>query len=177
MNVGPEADSMQDDRPISCYICEQIVYESEWPEHALIHEKQELIAEIKYLERLVVLASRPAAPEPSGPLTFAMLREQNVGRCEESFHSCDDWSPTDWATAVAGEVGEACNLIKKLRRGENIQEAVIAMEIADAVIYLDLLADRLGISLGEAVGVKFNIVSERVGNARRLPAPTILHIA
>lgn len=62
---------------------------------------------------------------------------------------------------MAGECGEACNLVKKLRRGENIHKDHIAHELADLVIYADLLAARLNINLGAAVVEKFNMVSDR----------------
>lgn len=102
------------------------------------------------------------------PLTFKELREANVNRCHAVFHPLNSWSPTDWACAVAGEVGEACNLIKKARRGEPIERVAIAMELADAVIYLDLLAERLNIDLGAAVAEKFNTVSIRRRSSFRL---------
>jgi NTP pyrophosphatase (non-canonical NTP hydrolase) len=101
-------------------------------------------------------------------LAFDDLRDANVTRCEQNFHPCDDWSPSDWMTAAAGEMGEAANLIKKRRRGEDIETKQIAYELADTVIYLDLLAARLGIDLGAAVQEKFNIVSDRVGSEVRL---------
>lgn len=82
----------------------------------------------------------------------------------DSFHQCARWSPTDWGCALAGEVGEACNLIKKLHRGDHVDRGAIAHELADVAIYLDILAGRLGIDLGAAVVEKFNIVSERVGS-------------
>jgi len=84
---------------------------------------------------------------------------------------------------MAGEVGEACNLVKKLRRltgptmesgGANTPDSTvdivdqIGKELADTIIYADLLAARLGIDLGQAVRDKFNIVSERVGSAIKL---------
>jgi NTP pyrophosphatase (non-canonical NTP hydrolase) len=106
-------------------------------------------------------------------LSFDRLREANVRRCEEVFHPLDAWSPTDWATAFAGEAGEACNVVKKLRRLDGADSALdtelkreclrraIGEELADAVIYADLLAARLGIDLGEAVRLKFNIVSAK----------------
>lgn len=130
------------------------------------------------------------------------LNRVNVRRCEESFHKVNDWSPCDWMTAVAGEVGEAANKIKKLKRIETdgldtpqnrelleliprqllkeapdvieraVREALqlsIADELADVVIYLDLLAHRLGVSLSEAVVRKFNRTSEKVGSPLRLP--------
>lgn len=45
---------------------------------------------------------------------------------------------------------------------------MIADELADLVIYADLLAERLEIDLGAAVVRKFNKVSERVGSNIRL---------
>jgi NTP pyrophosphatase (non-canonical NTP hydrolase) len=96
-------------------------------------------------------------------LTFAQLSRANRERCEQGFRRpVEDWSPTDWATAVAGEVGEACNLIQKLRRGETVDPNTIADELADAVMNIDLLCQRLGLDLGEAVRRKFNEVSRRV---------------
>jgi NTP pyrophosphatase (non-canonical NTP hydrolase) len=107
-------------------------------------------------------------------LDFTVLRWANVTRCEVAFHPLEDWSPTDWMTAVAGEVGEAANYIKKMRRGEPIATEAIAKELADAVIYIDLLAARLGIDLGDAVVDKFNEVSDRVSSSIRLVAPEVV---
>lgn len=90
------------------------------------------------------------------------------------------WSPAEWACAAAGECGEACNAVKKLRRledGTNTakdpqteEEALgaIAGELADTVIYIDLLAARLGIDLGAAVRDKFNAVSRLRNSGFRL---------
>ncbi len=106
-------------------------------------------------------------------LSFGNLRAVNIERCEEVFHKLDDWSPTDWATAMAGECGEACNEIKKLRRLDRADGAIdtpaerarlrgeIGKEFANLVIYADLLAARLNINLGEAVIFKFNEVSQK----------------
>jgi len=92
-------------------------------------------------------------------LRFSELRLANVSRCEDVFHKLNEWSPTDWACAAAGEMGEVCNFIKKMRRGDNVSIEDIESELADVVIYIDLLAARLGISLGNAVVRKFNEVS------------------
>ena len=105
-------------------------------------------------------------------LTFNQLRKVNVERCEEAFHGIDRWTPTDWACAMAGECGEVCNVIKKIRRretnpdwstadGEINLESQVADELADLVIYADLLAARLGIDLGNAIVHKFNEVSHK----------------
>lgn len=101
-------------------------------------------------------------------LTFDELRRANTQRLPHFHGSHPTWSATDWACAMAGECGEACNLIKKRRRGEPIHTFDIGKELADAVIYAELLASHLGIDLGEAVRAKFNEVSERIGSAVRL---------
>lgn len=106
--------------------------------------------------------------EVAPPLTFETLQRVNAQRCNESFRHIDEWSPTDWGCAVAGEVGEMCNLLKKMLRGESIPKVDVADEIADAVLYLDLLSSRLGINLGDAVRRKFNIVSDRKGSNIKL---------
>lgn len=101
-------------------------------------------------------------------LTFSELREVNVRRCREVFHTLEAWSLSDWGCALAGEVGEACNLIKKQRRGDDIDPELIAEEVADAVIYADLLLACMGKDLGEAVRAKFNKVSDRRNSGIRL---------
>ena len=114
-------------------------------------------------------------------LTFAQLHEAVVARTEEVFHKVHDWTPTDWACAMAGECGEACNAVKKIRRLETntntakdpqtLEEATVAVadELADTIIYANLLAARLGIDLGQAVVRKFNLVSLRMSATVYLP--------
>jgi len=107
------------------------------------------------------------APPPP-PLTFERLRAVNVLRCEDAFHKLNAWLPEQWTNAMAGETGEACNITKKMGRGDYPDEysmadatRELAKELADVVIYADLAAARLGIDLGEAVRQKFNEVSDR----------------
>lgn len=109
-------------------------------------------------------------------LTFKELRENNLARCEEVFHPLNSWSPTDWATALAGEVGEACNFIKKLRRLDGADShhdtprerefliKEIGKELADTLLYLDLLAARFNIDLAEVTIEKFNEVSVKTNS-------------
>lgn len=104
-------------------------------------------------------------------LDFETLRNKNVARCNEVFHPLESWSPSDWATALAGEVGEACNFIKKLRRLDGADShhdtpkereyliKEIGKELADSLIYLDLLAARFDIDLSQVTIDKFNEVS------------------
>lgn len=113
-------------------------------------------------------------------LDLSDLRAVNVERCEDVFHRLEDWTPTDWACAVAGECGEACNNVKKLRRldGADVDldtleqraelRIAISKELADTVIYIDLLAARLDIDLARAVIDKFNEVSEKRGSIIKL---------
>lgn len=121
----------------------------------------------------------------SDGLSFEDLRKANSTRCVR-WHKggIEEWSVTDWATAVTGELGEACNAIKKLRRiecgAQNINDpdrqltevsqavASIGEELADTLIYLDLLALRLGIDLEAEVVRKFNATSERYSFPERL---------
>ena len=106
-------------------------------------------------------------------LTLHTLRRANMARVPlfknargERAHSMDehDWSLGEWMTAMTGEVGEAANLIKKIRRGDFSLEYArpeLAKELADVLIYLDLLAHRAGIDLADAVRQKFNEVSRK----------------
>src|SRR6185436_11662294 len=73
------------------------------------------------------------------------------------------WTPLEWGGAAAGELGEACNLLKKLRRGDEIPMELIAEELADALISIDLIACRLDIDLEAAIIEKFNKVCRQHG--------------
>lgn len=82
-------------------------------------------------------------------LTFAALRAANVARCETGFgQPLNAWDADHWLTALGGEVGEVCDVVKKLARdaggyaGNAVSRAELLSdlgdELADAVIYLDL---------------------------------------
>ena len=103
-------------------------------------------------------------------LTFDELQTAGLARCEAIFGGLGCWSESEWGCALAGEVGEACNLLKKRLRGDDPSPSVEAVmdELADVVIYADLCASKVGGDLGEAVRRKFNQVSERRGSAIRL---------
>lgn len=99
------------------------------------------------------------------------------------------WTPERWCVATVGELGEFANKLKKTFRGDfgvTIEEAKkgivghpacddadvvktdLAGELADAAIYLALLADSLNIDLAFAVQMKFNEKS------REMPEPRIM---
>jgi NTP pyrophosphatase (non-canonical NTP hydrolase) len=110
-------------------------------------------------------------------LTFKDFQQANLDRCEEGFrHSVNNWSLLEWAGAAAGEMGEAANICKKLRRQEqkiggewaarDLERAkllsALADEIGDVLAYLSLLASAAGIDMGEATARKFDHVSDRI---------------
>lgn len=99
---------------------------------------------------------------------YTTLRAANAARQLE-------WDADNQITAayrgneLAGEVGEACNVIKKLERermgirGSRASVAELADILADVLICADLIALHYGIDLEAAVARKFNATSEKVG--------------
>lgn len=87
-------------------------------------------------------------------LPFVTLTTANVARCTRSWRmSLSNWSRADWHIATGGELGEALNVVKKLNRdaggyaGNTVSRdellRMLADELADVVIYLDLFAASL----------------------------------
>jgi NTP pyrophosphatase (non-canonical NTP hydrolase) len=104
---------------------------------------------------------------------YRTLRDANAARQRE-------WDKGDQITLsyrgneLAGETGEACNVIKKLERermgirGSRDTVEHLAEELADVVICADLIAMAAGIDLDAAVAAKFNATSKKVGLRTRL---------
>jgi NTP pyrophosphatase (non-canonical NTP hydrolase) len=114
-------------------------------------------------------------------LTFDILREANKARLPtfknsrgEPAHAepdGSDWCLAQWSNATLGELGEAANLIKKIERGDYTLDEMrgeLGKELADVITYLDILAYRAGVDLGQATIDKFNEVSVRVGSPVRI---------
>lgn len=116
------------------------------------------------------------------PLTFDQLTDANrrrlplfknrQGQPAHTEPDGSDWNLAEWTNAVAGEVGEACNLAKKIVRGDfgapgsleyKLALRELAKEFADVVTYADIACTRAGHQLGQVTREKFNEVSERVG--------------
>lgn len=107
------------------------------------------------------------------PLDFDTLRAANAARQAE-------WDEGSVLTlsylgnAAGGEMGEAQNVIKKLERealglrGSRATRDELGAELADVIIYVDLIARHAGIDLGAAVRDKFNATSEEYALAARL---------
>ena len=77
-----------------------------------------------------------------------------------------------------GELGEAANVAKKLNRvrdgipgneetPDQLREE-LQNELADTFIYLDLLAQSVGVDLSEAVPRVFDAKSEKIGYPQRV---------
>jgi NTP pyrophosphatase (non-canonical NTP hydrolase) len=115
-------------------------------------------------------------------LDFTHITETNASRRDRWHSEADDWTGADWSNAMCGEAGEAANVVKKLRRREtsigstyNTPETdellpALAEELADVILYADLLASHYGLNLEEAIITKFNRVSEAQGFPERLNA-------
>ena len=107
-------------------------------------------------------------------LTFQKFSALNHARCRDGFkHNLDGWSASDWMVATMGELGEAANVLKKLKRARDgikgntaTADALrqqLANELADTFIYLDLMTQALGIDLESAVVRTFDAKSKQIG--------------
>jgi len=119
-------------------------------------------------------------------MDIQQIFETNLSRCRR-WHErgIEDWSPLEWAGAMAGEAGEAANAAKKLKRVEtnmmSINESArhyttivdarmqVAKEVADTILYGLLLMARVGVSSPEDVLREvFNKKSEEYGFPERI---------
>lgn len=108
------------------------------------------------------------------------LRAFNIARVPFFGHSLNGWNALEWAAAACGECGEVANVAKKIKRiedgcnvntaGKTREQLVadLADEIADTIIYLDLLAASEDIDLSAAIVRKFDEVSDRVQFSAKL---------
>lgn len=123
---------------------------------------------------VVFAADNPVAPWEVIP----HISQINLSRCGR-WHPLESWSLSDWGVALAGEVGELCNVIKKLNRvRDGMQQKAVSpaelnmqflMEVGDVYLYLDLLVQRFGgATLAGCVRATFNRVSVREGFPERL---------
>lgn len=102
------------------------------------------------------------------------LSEANQARQEQWENANEKLSLSYLGNAMAGELGEACNIIKKLDReliglrGSRASMNDLAEELADVIIYMDLLAARCGIDLEQAIKDKFNKTSEKYNLSVRI---------
>ena len=87
----------------------------------------------------------------------------------KKWHRGIEWDLSKWALALAGESGEACNVVKKINRvrdGIQIKNEtedelmeMLGYELADVVMQACLLASSAGIDLQQCCIEKFNAKS------------------
>ena len=109
---------------------------------------------------------------------LARLRRENLLRVVRFGHgdikAPHGWGPMQWGCALAGEVGELCNFLKKYQRqmpsdpSPDMLLSDIGKEIADVFIYLDLLASTFDFDLARLISSKFNATSKKFGFPERL---------
>jgi NTP pyrophosphatase (non-canonical NTP hydrolase) len=107
-----------------------------------------------------------------------VLQTFNEMRCADPTgfnHSLDSWSELEWGGATAGELGEACNLAKKIirirdgvrgnREGDDLAtlRAKCGKEFADTIIYCCLAMAKLGLDAESVVRDVFNNKSDEIG--------------
>jgi NTP pyrophosphatase (non-canonical NTP hydrolase) len=133
------------------------------------------------------LAAQGAPGTREAALTFTEFSRANRLRCEskEGFdHALNSWSTSDWFTALFGELGEAANVAKKLNRirdsvGVKANRGVgkaelltkLRQELGDGFVYLDLLAQSLGVAISDAAVEVFNAKSDELGCPIKLAQP------
>jgi len=113
---------------------------------------------------------------PNG-ITWKNLEEANIvrlpefknkkGKLAHTIPDVTDWTIDQWATATGGEWGEFLSFLKQFNRGDITWEEFVkegGKELADTVIYLSLLAKRIGINMDEVIVDKFNEVSARINS-------------
>ena len=81
-----------------------------------------------------------------------------------------EWDLPRWGNALAGEVGEACNVIKKIDRDGETPELRLNLreELGDVFNYLILLCNHAGFDLENLCIDAFNKVQSRRGLDFRL---------
>lgn len=94
----------------------------------------------------------------------------------------EDWTLLEWTGAMAGEVGEACNAAKKLKRLQGgmrsldaagphrvaALEMQVAKEAADGILYGVLVFAKLELNLEDVLRQVFNEKSELYGFPERI---------
>lgn len=99
-------------------------------------------------------------------LTLDKLQKSCKKRTPLIFPACKHWDEADWVMALVGELGEMCNILKKVKRGtKKLSDKAVHKEVAheyvDALTYFICLANFLDIKVDKSMIEKFNIVSDR----------------
>jgi NTP pyrophosphatase (non-canonical NTP hydrolase) len=120
-----------------------------------------------------------------GRIDISALQQTSAERANRWHNgNMNEWNALEWAGAMAGEAGEACNAAKKLKRiedgipsinladrdlrSEHDAKLAVAKECADTIIYALLLIHRVGIDAECIIREVFNAKSEEYGFPERI---------
>lgn len=150
--------------------------------HATINAIGEHIPPLTFAEVRATNATRSARWHPPDSTSWVGADWSNamVGEVGELADAFDALTAHRLMNRVTAAAGKAANDVKKLRRAEtgargefdpdeDTLRGQLADEIADVVLYLDLLARHYDIDVAGAVTDKFNRTSVHYGFPERLP--------
>jgi NTP pyrophosphatase (non-canonical NTP hydrolase) len=119
---------------------------------------------------------------PVSKLDIATFSKLSAERAEMGFKTYRNVPITYWTTALMGEGGELCNMIKKMERvahggidggssytAATISKKDLAEEIGGIFIYLNILSGLLDIDMEEAIIETFNSKSEKYSFSQFYP--------
>lgn len=103
-------------------------------------------------------------------MTFEKFQALNARRELEAqkYEKCRSWGIAQWTLALAGEVGELANFVKKIERGDYSDKdpyvrKQIAKELADIITYADLIYTKLEMQTEVELMDKFEEINQRIG--------------
>lgn len=150
-------------------ICGMATQRSVWPNWKKILEWLEELAAPTEAPSLPVEPDYESRAHEGAGFDLKRFRALSIERAEKGFKTYKNVPITFWTTALAGELGELCNMIKKIERVNNggidvgssytaatITPEMIKEEFGGIFIYLDLLASLMGVNLEEAIIETFN---------------------
>jgi NTP pyrophosphatase (non-canonical NTP hydrolase) len=135
---------------------------------------------VEFIRRGRALAERAVSPPRDGSMTFAEFTRANQLRSVEAFKR-----PVVRASGMAFTLGageEVGEILGKVRAYEGftprkkVTVEDIGDECADAVHYIDLVAESYGLRLEDCLQRKYNKVSERSGSRYRLHAGLLMDV-
>lgn len=122
-------------------------------------------------------------PSPGLRLDIAAFSKLSAERAETGFKTYRNVPVTYWTTALMGEGGELCNMVKKMERvahggidggssytAASLKKEDLAEEIGGIFIYLNILSGLLDIDMEEAIIETFNSKSKKYGFVQFYPA-------
>lgn len=106
-----------------------------------------------------------------GTLGIQQLQNAVKGRTETLAHANVD-TPSKIGCALGGKVGKVLGGLKFAERGDpGFDASKFGPYIADVMVYLCMVANMYEVDMEEAVALKFNADSRKLGSTWTLPGP------